>query len=83
VSHLLLLPPTVDARTEWRSTMQRAVLEARRFILPVCRFAQEKDHPENHAVRNPEGRSDRNSMIRGGTVVVSPLDKVPVIKGVY
>ncbi|KAF9649917.1 carbon-nitrogen hydrolase [Thelephora ganbajun] len=68
--------PTVDTRTEWQSTMQHVALEGRCFVLSACQFAQEKDYPADHAVKNPEGRGDVNVMIRGGSVIISPLGKV-------
>ena len=68
--------PTVDARAEWQSTMKHVALEGRCFVLSACQFAQEGDYPANHAVRNPDGRSDTNVVIPGGSVIISPLGKI-------
>lgn len=45
-------------------------------MLSACQYAEEKDYPSDHAVRNAEQRNPSNVMIAGGSVIVSPLGKV-------
>lgn len=76
--------PTVDARPVWQNTMVHIALEGRCFVLSACQYAQEKDYPLDHAVRNVETRNGENVMIAGGSVIVSPLGKIlagPLLEG--
>ena len=56
--------------------MIHIALEGRCFVLSACQYAEEKDYPSDHAVRNAEQRNPSNVMIAGGSVIVSPLGKV-------
>lgn len=56
--------------------MIHIALEGRCFVLSACQYAEEKDYPPEHAVKNPEQRNPTNVVIAGGSVIVSPLGKV-------
>jgi len=76
--------PTVDARPVWQNTMVHIALEGRCFVLSACQYAQEKDYPADHAVRDESSRNGENVMIAGGSVIVNPLGKVlagPLLDG--
>ena len=76
--------PTVDARPVWQSTMTHIALEGRCFVLAACQYAQEKDYPADHAVRDASARNGDNVMIAGGSVIIGPLGNVlagPLLDG--
>ncbi|VDB99710.1 unnamed protein product [Peniophora sp. CBMAI 1063] len=76
--------PTVDARPVWQNTMTHIALEGRCFVLSACQYAQEKDYPADHAVRDASARNGENVMIAGGSVIISPLGDVlagPLLDG--
>lgn len=76
--------PTVDARPVWQSTMTHIALEGRCFVLAACQYAQEKDYPTDHAVRDASARNGENVMIAGGSVIIGPLGDVlagPLLDG--
>jgi predicted amidohydrolase len=56
--------------------MIHIALEGRCFVLAACQFAQEKDYPPEHAVKDAHNRHPENVMIAGGSVIVSPLGEV-------
>ncbi|KIY65145.1 carbon-nitrogen hydrolase [Cylindrobasidium torrendii FP15055 ss-10] len=75
---------TVDARPVWQNTMIHIALEGRCFVLSACQWAEEKDYPQDHAVRDAANRDPGNVMIAGGSVIVDPLGQVlagPLLKG--
>ncbi|KAJ7293489.1 carbon-nitrogen hydrolase [Mycena rebaudengoi] len=72
----LYCAPTVDARSQWQSSMLHIALEGRCFVLSACQFARERDFPADHAVQDAEQRNADNIMIAGGSVIISPLGKV-------
>lgn len=76
--------PTVDARPVWQNTMTHIALEGRCFVLSACQYAQEKDYPADHAVRDANARNGENVMIAGGSVIIDPLGNVlagPLLDG--
>ncbi|KAF7320104.1 Carbon-nitrogen hydrolase [Mycena kentingensis (nom. inval.)] len=72
----LYCAPTVDSREEWQSTIRHIALEGRCFVLSACQYAEEKDYPEDHAVRDTQARKPENVMIAGGSTIISPLGRV-------
>ena len=66
--------PTVDDRDTWVPTMQMAALEGRCFVLSACQHLIRADGPEDY---NPiQGNDPQTVIIRGGSVIVSPLGEV-------
>lgn len=62
---------TVDDRDQWQSTMRHIALEGRCFVLASCPYHQLKDCPESH--KTIQGESPETVLIRGGSVIYSPL----------
>lgn len=66
--------PTVDDRDSWQPTMQHIALEGRCFVLSACQYLRRADCPDNyHPI---QGEAPDTVLIRGGSVIVSPLGKV-------
>jgi nitrilase len=63
--------PTADDRDTWASSMQHIALEGRCYVLSACQFIRRDDFPEHYEV----ARNDA-VLMRGGSVIVSPLGKV-------
>lgn len=64
--------PTVDDREIWQSTMRHIAYEGRCFVLSACQYVCADDLPEDyHLVREMP-----QDLIRGGSVIVSPLGEV-------
>ena len=68
--------PTVDARPEWQHTMVHIALEGRCFVLAACQYSEEKYYPAGHAVADESKRNASNTIIAGGSVIISPLGKI-------
>ncbi|MEZ0381393.1 carbon-nitrogen hydrolase family protein [Mycobacterium sp. pW045] len=66
--------PTVDDREIWQSTMRHIAYEGRCFVLSACQYLRTADLPENYQNHDPQQNSD--GLIRGGSVIVSPLGDV-------
>ncbi|RAU92534.1 carbon-nitrogen hydrolase family protein [Mycolicibacter senuensis] len=66
--------PTVDDREIWQSTMRHIAYEGRCFVLSACQYLSTADLPENYRNYDPQQNSD--GLIRGGSVIVSPLGDV-------
>lgn len=66
--------PTVDDRDIWQSTMRHIAYEGRCFVLSACQYLSTADLPENYQRQGPQQTSD--DLIRGGSVIVSPLGDV-------
>lgn len=62
---------TVDDRDQWQSTMRHIALEGRCFVLASCPYHQLKHCPERH--QTIQGEDPETVMIRGGSVIFSPL----------
>jgi predicted amidohydrolase len=56
--------------------MTHIALEGRCFVLSACQYSEEKDYPEDHAVREPNARNPSNVMIAGGSVIINPLGQI-------
>ncbi|AZQ76290.1 carbon-nitrogen hydrolase family protein [Flaviflexus ciconiae] len=66
--------PTVDNRDAWQSTMQHIALEGRTFVLSSCQLVRVEDYPED--TEFPNGITANGLVIRGGSVIYSPLGEV-------
>jgi len=62
---------TVDDRDQWQATMRHIALEGRCFVLAACPYHQLKHCPPDH--RTIQGADPETVMIRGGSVIFSPL----------
>ncbi len=62
---------TVDDRDQWQATMRHIALEGRCFVLASCPYHQLKHCPPEH--RTVQGQDPETVMIRGGSVIYSPL----------
>jgi nitrilase len=67
----LYCAPTVDDREIWTSTMRHIAYEGRCFVLSACQFTTRADYPPDYVTAIPE-----DTLIRGGSVIVSPLGQV-------
>lgn len=66
--------PTVDCRDTWAGSMQHIALEGRCFVLSACQYLRRRDFPED--LRVTLGNSPDDELIRGGSLITSPLGKV-------
>ncbi|BBZ22781.1 carbon-nitrogen hydrolase family protein [Mycolicibacter hiberniae] len=66
--------PTVDDRDIWQSTMRHIAYEGRCFVLSACQYLNTADLPENYA--RDDSQQAPTDLIRGGSVIVSPLGEV-------
>jgi len=62
---------TVDDRDQWQATMRHIALEGRCFVLASCPYHQLKHCPASH--KTIQGQDPETVMIRGGSVIFSPL----------
>ncbi len=66
--------PTVDDRETWTATMQHIALEGRCFVLSACQYLVRSDcPPDYHPI---QGETPDTVLIKGGSVIVSPLGRV-------
>lgn len=66
--------PTADDRDSWTSTMQHIALEGRCFVLSACQYLTRKDFPA--ATNNKLTNEPDAVLMRGGSVIISPLGKI-------
>lgn len=66
--------PTADDRDSWGSTMTHIALEGRCFVLSACQYLTRADCPEGYAAI--QGDEPSTVLMRGGSMIVSPLGKV-------
>jgi nitrilase len=66
--------PTVDDRESWQSTMKHVALEGRCFVLSASQYLVRADCPEKYQAI--QGDSPETVLIRGGSVIISPLGRV-------
>ncbi|MGH8279596.1 MAG: nitrilase-related carbon-nitrogen hydrolase [Gammaproteobacteria bacterium] len=66
--------PTVDCRDTWAGSMQHIALEGRCFVLSACQYTRRRDFPDD--VRISGATRPDAELIRGGSLIVSPLGKI-------
>lgn len=66
--------PTVDDRESWQSTMRHIALEGRCFVLSAAQYLRRDAMPAD--LDPVQGNDPETAMIRGGSVIVSPLGEV-------
>ena len=66
--------PTVDDRDVRQSSMKHIAVEGRCFVLSACQYLQRKDAPASYDCI--QGNDPATVLIRGGSVIVSPLGEV-------
>jgi nitrilase len=66
--------PTVDDRENWQATMQHIAMEGRCFVLSACQYLLRSDCPDDY--RPVQGDAPETVLIKGGSVIVSPMGKV-------
>jgi nitrilase len=66
--------PTVDDRLTWTSTMQHVAMEGRCYVLSACQYLLRADCPNDY--RPMQGDSPETQLIKGGSVIVSPLGEI-------
>lgn len=70
----LYCAPTVDDRESWAASMRHIALEGRCFVLSACQYARRSDYPSDY--RPIQGDDPGTVLIRGGSLIVSPLGRV-------
>ena len=66
--------PTVDEREIWQASMRHIAYEGRCFVLSACQFMTAADAPPDHPAY--AGMAQTTELIRGGSVIISPLGEV-------
>lgn len=66
--------PTVDDRDQWGHAMRHIAWEGRCFVLSACQFARRADYPDTYECA--QGDDPATVLIRGGSLIVSPLGEV-------
>jgi nitrilase len=66
--------PTADDRHTWAASMMHVALEGRCFVLSACQYLTRSDFPEG--LRNALGDEPGRVLMRGGSLIVSPLGRV-------
>ncbi|ROS05411.1 nitrilase [Sinobacterium caligoides] len=64
--------PTVDDREIWQSSMKHIAYEGRNFLVSACQYQQP---PGDASVKDVDWPKDK-PLIRGGSVIVSPMGEV-------
>jgi nitrilase len=70
----LYCAPTVDEREIWQASMRHIAYEGRCFVLSACQYLKRSDCPEDYDCI--QGNAPDTELIRGGSVIVSPLGEV-------
>ena len=68
----LYCAPTVDDRESWPGTMRHIALEGRCFVLSAAQYLTRGDLPSDY----PEEAIAGDVLIRGGSMIVSPLGEI-------
>jgi nitrilase len=70
----LYCAPTADDRDTWQATMRHIALEGRCFVLSACQYITRGAFPDDYeAIQGDEADT---VLMRGGSVIVSPLGEV-------
>ena len=70
----LYCAPTVDDRETWARSMQHIAFEGRCFVLSAVQYMKRGDCPADYPAI--QGANPETVLIRGGSVIVSPLGQV-------
>jgi nitrilase len=70
----LYCAPTVDDRDMWQVSMRHIAAEGRCFVLSAVQYLTRADCPEQYDCI--QGDAPETVLIRGGSVIVSPLGEV-------
>ncbi|MCO5121402.1 MAG: nitrilase [Burkholderiaceae bacterium] len=70
----LYCAPTADDRDSWAATMRHIALEGRCFVLSACQYLTLADFPST--MRNVLAQDPAEVLMRGGSMIVSPLGQV-------
>ena len=66
--------PTVDEREIWQASMRHIAYEGRTFVLSACQYLTRADAPADYGCI--QGHDPNIELIRGGSVIVSPLGEL-------
>lgn len=66
--------PTVDERDIWQASMRHIAYEGRCFVLSACQYLTRADCPDDYDC--VQGNDPATELIRGGSVIISPLGEV-------
>ncbi len=66
--------PTVDEREIWQASMRHIAYEGRCFVLCACQYFTRADCPPDYNCI--QGNDPGTELIRGGSVIISPLGEV-------
>lgn len=64
--------PTVDDRDIWQTSMSHIAYEGRNFLVSACQFQP----PPSGTQRRDEAWPENKPLIRGGSVIISPMGEV-------
>jgi nitrilase len=70
----LYCAPTADDRDTWQATMRHIALEGRCFVLSACQYITRGAFPDDYDAI--QGNEPDTVLMRGGSVIVSPLGEV-------
>jgi len=70
----LYCAPTADDRDSWASSMRHVAMEGRCFVLSACQYLTRADFPQG--MRNLISDDQDHVLMRGGSLIVSPLGEV-------
>lgn len=70
----LYCAPTVDERDIWQASMRHIAYEGRTFVLSACQYMTRADAPADYDCL--QGNDPQTELIRGGSVIVSPLGEI-------
>lgn len=70
----LYCAPTADDRDSWAPSMQHIALEGRCFVLSACQYMTRENFPD--AMKNVITDDKSQVLMRGGSVIVSPLGQI-------
>lgn len=70
----LYCAPTADDRDTWQATMRHIALEGRCFVLSACQYITRGAFPDDYDAI--QGDKPDTVLMRGGSVIVSPLGEV-------
>jgi len=70
----LYCAPTADDRDTWQATMRHIALEGRCFVLSACQYITRGAFPDDYDAI--QGDEPDTVLMRGGSVIVSPLGEV-------